>query len=207
MSGDHQITQLLISWSHGDSAALEQLTPLVYEELRRAAARQLQGERTDHTLQPTALVHEAYLRLIEQKNADWKSRAHFFSLASKFMRRILVDKARARNAIKRGDGCAPESLDQVDDTLEGGGESLAASVEDPASAAPLAEEMMSIDSALSRLESFDARQAQIVELRFFGGLSWEETAQVMALSPATVKREWVMAKAWLTRQLSRDLRS
>jgi RNA polymerase sigma factor (TIGR02999 family) len=204
MSGDDQITQLLIAWSEGDSAALDQLAPLVYEELRRTAARQLRGERADHTLQPTALVHEAYLRLIEQKNANWKNRAHFFSLAAKFMRRILVDKARARNAVKRGEGSAPESLDQIDTTLEGGSESLAASVEDPAGGAALSLEMMSIDSALTRLESLDPRQAQIVELRFFGGLSVDETAQVMAVSAATVKRDWAMAKAWLTRELSRD---
>ncbi len=201
-SSDTPITQLLIQWSEGNASALDELAPLVYEELRRVPARQLRRERADHTLQTTALVHEAYLRLIDQKSTNWKSRAQFFALASRFMRRILVDRARARLALKRGEGQLRISLDQVDGTLERGGEELAASQLELASGDSVSVELLSIDAALTRLEGLDQRQAQIVELRFFGGLSVEETAETLDISAATVKRDWVMAKAWLARELA-----
>jgi RNA polymerase sigma factor (TIGR02999 family) len=196
--GSSQITQLLVEWSDGQSRALDQLTPLVYEELRRMAARHLRRESPAQTLQATGLVHEAFIRLVGQKNTRWQSRAHFFSLASQLMRRILVDQARARLAAKRGDGRAQVSLELLDVTLERGGERLVP--ENPADSAA-DEHLMNIDSALMRLERLDPRQAHIVELRFFGGLTVEETAKSLQISDATVKRDWVMAKAWLAREL------
>jgi RNA polymerase sigma factor (TIGR02999 family) len=196
--GSSQITQLLVEWSEGQSRALDQLTPLVYEELRRMAARHLRRESPAQTLQATGLVHEAFIRLVGQKNTRWQSRAHFFSLASQLMRRILVDQARARLAAKRGDGRAQVSLDLLDATLERGGERLLP--ENPADSTA-DEHLMNLDSALMRLERLDPRQANIVELRFFGGLTVEETAQSLQISDATVKRDWVMAKAWLAREL------
>jgi RNA polymerase sigma factor (TIGR02999 family) len=196
--GSSQITQLLVEWSEGQSRALDQLTPLVYEELRRMAARHLRRESPAQTLQATGLVHEAFIRLVGQKNTRWQSRAHFFSLASQLMRRILVDQARARLAAKRGDGRAQVSLDLLDATLERGGERLLP--ENPADSTA-DEHLMNLDSALMRLEQLDPRQANIVELRFFGGLTVEETAQSLQISDATVKRDWVMAKAWLAREL------
>jgi RNA polymerase sigma factor (TIGR02999 family) len=193
----NQITQLLVDWSKGRAAALDQLAPLVYAELRTMAARQLSRERSAETLQPTGLVHEAFLRLVGHKDTQWQSRAHFFSLASQLMRRILVDQARARLAVKRGAGLPNVSIEQLESTIEGGGESLlAAGVSTDASL-----DLLSIDAALTRLEALDDRQARIVELRFFGGLTVEETAQFLEISAATVKRDWVMAKAWLAREL------
>jgi RNA polymerase sigma factor (TIGR02999 family) len=176
-------TALLIRWKSGDSSALDQLLPLVYDELRRLARYYLQRERSEHTLQSTALVHEAYLRLVDQ-NVDWQSRAHFFGIAAQMMRRILVDHARSRNAAKRGDGLKV-TLDEKMALAEA--QSL---------------DVLALDSALAELSKLDAQQGKVVELRFFAGLSIEETAEAMSISVATVKREWAMAKAWLSRTMS-----
>jgi RNA polymerase sigma factor (TIGR02999 family) len=184
------ITGLLDDWGRGDRRALDALLPLVYTELRRVAARQLRHEREDHSLQPTALVHEAYLRLVDQRKADWRGRAHFFGVAAQVMRRILVDHARRRLAGKRGDGIRPVSIDQAMQT-PGVGE------------IPI----LNLDAALDRLASLDASLAKIVELRAFGGLTIEEVAHVLNVSPSTVKREWRTAKAWLTRELGAEARS
>jgi len=197
---DGRVTQLLLDWSSGDQRALGELMPLVYGELRRLADRQLRGERQNHTLQRTALVHEAYLRLINQRNVSWQGRAQFIGLAAQLMRRILIDHARARRRAKRGGGVTPVSLDQTGVILGSGDE------EGPRSEAlELAEDptvdLAAIDSALARLEALDPKQGRIVELRFFGGLSIEETAEVVGVSPATVKREWALARAWLRREL------
>ena len=180
---EREVTALLRDWSGGDRAALERLMPIVYQELRRLAASYLRVERPDHTLQPTALVHEAYLRLVEQRGVSWQNRAHFFGIAAQMMRRILVDHARRRQAAKR-DAKALRLQTSWD-----GGESG----RDP--------ELLALDQALCGLESLDARQARIVELRFFGGLTVEETAEVAGVSPATVKREWRTARAWLAREI------
>lgn len=181
------ITQLLDDWSDGDRAALEKLLPIVYGELRRLARRELRRERPGHTLQPTALVHELYVRLVEQKRASWENRAQFFGVAAQLMRRILVDHARAHVAAKRG-GVSPRlSLDEVPDAVDIG-------------LAP-AFEILAVDRALTRLAELDAEQARIVELRFFSGLSVEETAHVLGRSPRTIKREWRLAKAWLYQRL------
>ena len=184
------ITQLLHGWSAGDMHALDRLVPLVYDELRRMARRQLHDERDGHTLQGTGLVHEAFLRLAEQRAVQWASRGQFFGWVSQLMRRILVDHARARQAMKRGDGVAVLSLDQL----------KADGAADPASADAL-EEILQLDQALRAMERLDPRQIQVVELRFFGGLSVEETAEALEVSPATVKREWSTARAWLLRQM------
>ena len=197
---DGRVTQLLLDWSSGDQRALGELMPLVYGELRRLADRQLRGERQNHTLQRTALVHEAYLRLINQRNVSWQGRAQFIGLAAQLMRRILIDHARARRRAKRVGGVTPVSLDQTGVILGSGDE------EGPRSEAlELAEDptvdLSAIDAALSRLEALDPKQGRIVELRFFGGLSIEETAEVVGVSPATVKREWALARAWLRREL------
>ena len=177
-------TQLLIRGSQGDEAALNQLFPLVYEELRRLARSCLGRERPDHTLQPTALVHEAYLRLIDQRNVDWRNQAQFFGVAAQMMRRILVNHAHSRHAAKRG-GRAPRiSLDEAVGFFE-----------------ERDLNMVALDEALTDLAAIDPRQSRIVELRFFGGLSIEETAEVLEISPATVKREWSTAKAWLYREI------
>jgi RNA polymerase sigma factor (TIGR02999 family) len=178
-------TQLLSAWSDGDNAALEQLMPMVYEELHRLAARQLACERADHTLQPTALVNEAYFRLIDQTRVRWQNKAHFLGIAAQMMRRILVDYARARRYAKRGGGAPVVTLD----------EAAALSVE-------RASELVAVDDALTRLSEVDSRKARVVELRFFGGLSVEETAEVLQIAPNTVVRDWRTAKAWLHRELS-----
>ena len=178
------VTALLGDWSRGDRTALNQLLPLVYAELRRVAARQLRNERADHTLQPTALVHEAYIRLVDQRHVDWQNRAHFFGVAAQVMRRILVDHARRHDAIKRGDGVRCVSIDEARD--------VAASNEIP---------ILALDHALDRLEQVDADLARIVELRAFGGLTIEEAAHVLNVSPSTAKRDWRTAKAWLHREL------
>jgi len=200
---DNRVTQLLLDWSGGDESALSELLPLVYAELRRLADRQLRAERSNHTLQRTALVHEAYLRLINQKNVSWQSHAQFIGLAAQLMRRILIDHARARRRAKRGGGVTPLSLDQTGVILGSAGD------EDPrAEALEFAQDpdvdLAAIDSALTRLEALDPKQARIVELRFFGGLSIEETAEVVGVSPATVKREWALARAWLRRELAAE---
>lgn len=176
---------MLLRWRAGDEAALAQLVPLVYQELRALALRHLRAERSNHTLQRTALVHEAFLRLVDQRDIDWQGRAQFFGIASQAMRHILVDHARRRSAKKRGDGVAPVSLDQV----------VNAEDSDGLGSADLSGEVdfEAIDVALRKLETIDRDQGRLVELRFFGGLSIEETAQIVGTSPATVKREWALA--------------
>jgi len=182
------VTQLLIDWGNGDKDALDALVPLVYDELRRQAARYLRRESPGHTLQTTALIHEAYLRLVDQKNVRWQNRAHFFGIAANMMRRILVDHARTKKRAKRGgsnirvsfrDVAAPKQNQEVD--------------------------VVAIDRALEKLNKIDEQQSKIVELRFFSGLTVEETATVLGISPATVKRDWSMAKAWLHREISQEV--
>lgn len=185
----HDVTALLGDWSLGNRTALNQLLLLVYAELRRVAARQLRNERANHTLQPTALVHEVYMRLVDQRQVDWQNRTHFFGVAAQVMRRILVDHARRHGAIKRGNGVRCVSLDEAKD--------VAASNEIP---------ILALDHALDRLEKVDAELAKIVELRAFGGLTIEEAAQVLSVSPATAKRDWRTAKAWLNRELGSEVR-
>jgi RNA polymerase sigma factor (TIGR02999 family) len=180
---ERAVTALLRDWSGGDQAALERLMPLVYAELRKLAASYLRSERPNHTLQPTALVNEAYLRLVDQRNVNWQNRAHFFGIAAQMMRRILVDHARRRQAGKRD--AAPYLL-QASADLPGGFRDL---------------ELLALDEALRGLAALDTRQARIVELRFFGGLTVEETAEAAGVSPATVKREWRTARAWLAREI------
>ena len=182
------VTALLIEWSHGDEAALERLLPLIYDECRRIASRQLRREDRDHTLDPTALVHEAYLRLVDQRRSTWENRAQFFGVVGQVMRRILVDYARARHAQKRGGGAVLVSLD------------VAADQSDDARVA----DVLAIDEALERLAVQDPDQVRIIELRFFAGLTVEETARVVGRSPRTIKREWSLAKAWLYRELRRE---
>jgi len=181
------VTQLLLGWGEGDKEALDQLLPLVYDELRRQAARYLRRERAGHTLQTTALIHEAYIRLVDQKRVQWQNRAHFFGIAAQLMRRILVDHARSKHRVKRGGSDVRVSLAEASLTVK---------------ARDL--NVLAIDEALDRLAQVDERQAKVVELRFFSGLSVEETAEVLQISPATVKREWSMAKAWLHREISND---
>jgi RNA polymerase sigma-70 factor, ECF subfamily len=203
---DKSITRLLAEWRGGSEAALGKLTPLLYQELRALAQRHLRRERPDHTIQRTALVHEAFLRLVSQQSVDWQSRAHFFGLASSIMRRILVDYARVRLASKRGGGMPILSLEEItgpsesDDTAP---VSEADSIPEPQQ--PEGEsndDIAAIDEALKRLALIDPRQVQIVEMRYFGGLTIEETAEALAISDATVKREWTLARAWLRRELA-----
>src|SRR5262245_13638344 len=180
----NEVTRLLIDWSKGDAAARDQLMPLVYDELHRIARRNMRYEDGGHTLQPTALVHDAYLRLIDQTRVQWQNRAHFFGVAAQIIRRILVDHARAGQRLKRGGGALKVTLSP--DVLQAKQQEL---------------DLVNLDDALARLALLDERQSRIVELRFFGGLSIEETAEVLNISPATVKREWTMARAWLHREL------
>jgi RNA polymerase sigma factor (TIGR02999 family) len=180
-----EITNLLVRSGQGDKAALDQLLPLVYQELRRLAHHQLQQERASHSLQTTALVHEAYLRLAGQQAVDWENRYHFFALAAQMMRRVLVDYARARQSEKRGGGAVQVSLSQA----EGQAEDRAA-------------EVIALDEALSALAKLNRRQSQVIELRYFGGLSVEETAAVLQVSLSTVLGDWRQARAWLYLQLS-----
>jgi RNA polymerase sigma factor (TIGR02999 family) len=182
-----KVTQMLRQVQAGNREALDELFPIIYKELRRLASSQLAGERSNHTLQPTALVHEAYMRLIDQHSVNWQNRAHFFSIAAETMRRILVNHAVQRNAQKRGSGVACIELDE------------AISYHDQAADREL--DLVLLDDALKQLEEFDPTQAKIVELRFFGGLTVEETAEVMKISESTVKREWRMAKSWLKTKL------
>src|SRR6478752_452774 len=189
MVSPRDVTALLGDWSRGNRAALDQLLPLVYAELRRVAARQLRKERPDHTLQPTALVHEAYIRLVDQRQVDWQNRAHFFGVAAQVMRRILVDHARRHGASKRGDGVRCVSIDAAKDV-----------------AASNAMPVLALDGALARLQTVDAELAKIVELRAFGGLTIEEAAHVLSVSPSTAKRDWRTAKAWLNRELASEAR-
>lgn len=181
----HQLTRLLIDWSNGDRAALDKLIPVVEDELRRLAHRYMNHERVGHTLQTTALVNEAYVRLVNRKNVQWQNRAHFFGIAAHLMRTILVDHARSHACAKRGGGADKLELD-------------AAMVVTQQKAA----EVIALDEALQQLAMIDPQQSRIVELRFFGGLTVEEAAEVLHISPATVKREWSTAKAWLYRELS-----
>jgi RNA polymerase sigma factor (TIGR02999 family) len=189
------VTPLLLAWGSGDRAALDALVPVVYSELRRQAARALRREGAGHTLQATALVHEAYLRLVDQRRAEWRNRAQFFGVAAELMRRVLIDHARARHTAKRGGGAAPV-------TLGLGGAGLSDAAADVAAEEPAAE-VLALDEALSRLAAMDPEMARLVELRYFGGLTIEETAEVLGVSPATVKREWATARGWLRRELSR----
>jgi RNA polymerase sigma factor (TIGR02999 family) len=185
-ASSNQVTDLLARWSKGDAAAREALVPVVYDELRRVAGRCLAGER-NQTLQSTALVHEAYLRLVGHDSLRVESRAHFFGIAARLMREILVDHARMRGAAKRGANCLTLTLDE-------------------AIALPQKREvdLVTLDDALNRLATLDARQSQIIDLRFFGGLSIEDTSHVLGISPATVKREWATARLWLMREMSRS---
>lgn len=188
-STPQEITQLLVAWGNGDRAARDELMPLVYEELRRLAHRHMGRERPDHTLQTGALVNEAYLRLIDQKSVHWQNRAHFFGIAAQMMRRILVDYARKRGFAKRGGDARQVPLEEV----------MIASEERAAN-------VVALDDALKSLAEHDLRKSQIVELRFFGGLSIEETAEVLAVSTGTVERDWTLAKAWLRREMSTNVK-
>lgn len=179
------ITALLVGYGRGDKEALDKLMPVVYDELRRQAARYLRREQAGHTLQTTALIHEAYVRLVDQRNVQWQNRAHFFGIAAQMMRRILVDHARTKRRAKRGGSDVKVSL--ADATI-------------PVKERDL--DVVALDEALTRLAEIDEQQSRVVELRFFSGLTVEETAEVMGISPATVKRDWSMAKAWLHREIS-----
>jgi RNA polymerase sigma-70 factor (ECF subfamily) len=181
------VSQLLRAWSDGDRTALDKLVPLVYDELRRMARRYMDGQKAGHTLQTTALIHEAYLKLIDQKAVHWRNRAHFFGVAAKAMRSILVDYARASHAAKRGGAAVLVSLDE-------------AAVASDARAA----ELLALDDALASLAAIDQRKCQVVELRYFGGLSVEETAEVLQVSVETVARDWRLARTWLLRELSKS---
>jgi RNA polymerase sigma factor (TIGR02999 family) len=176
---------MLAGYTRGDKEALDQLMPIVYEELRRQARRYLRREQAGHTLQTTALIHEAYVRLVDQRNVQWQNRAHFFGIAAQLMRRILVDHARAKKRVKRGGSDVRVSLADADVAVKG--QEL---------------DVVAVDEALQRLAALDEQQSRVVELRFFSGLTVEETAEVMGISKATVKRDWAMAKAWLHRELS-----
>lgn len=186
-SNKGDITELLRDWRNGDKAAMDRLLPVVYDELRRLAASFFRRERLNHTLQPTALVHEAYLHLVNQSRVGWENRAHFFGAAAQLMRRILVDHARSHNAAKRG-----------------GGEIRVSLADDMALVEQRELDLIALDTALDELAALDAQQARTVEMRFFGGLSIEETAAVLDVSPATIKREWNTAKAWLYRRMRRS---
>jgi len=187
-----EITELLKAWGSGDAAALDQLTPLVYDELRRLARRYMRNERAGNTLQTTALVNEAYLRLVDAKRVAWQDRVHFFAVSAQIMRRILVDSARARRSEKRGghaqrlDHSSEFNLDEIAATASGRDRQLVA-----------------IDDALKTLAEMDPRKARVIELRFFGGLSVEETGEVLKISPQSVMRDWKLAKAWLLREVGK----
>jgi RNA polymerase sigma factor (TIGR02999 family) len=188
MSDSHlgEVTALLSAWQRGDTAARDTLMDLVYDQLRRLARAYLRRERPDHSLTPSALVHEAYLRLVDQKHVDWRNRAHFFSMASHMMRRILVDHARAHAAAKRGDDMKV-SLDESE-----------VAVDSPSV------DILALNRALDKLAAVDARQSRLVELRFFGGLTVDEVAAVLDIAPITVKRDWALARAWLFRELRQE---
>src|SRR6266446_4786834 len=179
-----RVTELLAQWSHGDDAALAELTPLVYEELRRIAHRHMGGQRPDHTLQTTALVNEAYLRLADQTNPNWQNRAHFFAVAARAMRQIVVSYARSQRSQKRGGGALKVELDEV-------------AVVSPGEA----KEIVELHEALEELATLDSRKAEVVELKYFGGLNYDEIAEVLKVSKITVRRDWEFARAWLHREL------
>ena len=184
----HQITQLLLAWGQGDEAALDRLIPLVHAELYRRAKRYMRRERRGHTLQTTALIHETYLRLVDAQQVPWQNRAHFFAIAARLMRRVLVDHARERRYQKRGGDAQRVSLDEG--LAIGPGQD---------------EDLVALDEALSALGEVDPRKSRVVELRFFGGLSVEETAEALEVSPETVRRDWRLAKAWLLREMKGPL--
>ena len=184
VTSPQRVTQLLANWSQGDNAALTELTPLVYEDLRRLAHRHMGGQRPDHTLQTTALVHEAYLRLADQTNPNWQTRAHFFAVAARAMRQILVDYAKRYRSQKRGGGALKIELDE-------------AALVSPAES----KEIVDLHEALGRLATLDSRKAEVVELKYFGGLNYDEIAEVLKISPVTVRRDWEFAKAWLYTEL------
>jgi len=186
MARAHEVTELLQSWSQGDRSALEKLMPLVYDELHQLARHYMSDERPDHTLQTTALVNEAYVRLVDSAHANWENRTHFFGVCAQLMRRILVDWARSRQALKRGGDARALDLQ----------EALAAGIE-PGT------DLVAVDDALNSLAAVDSRKSQVVEMRFFGGLSVNETAEVLKVSPETVQRDWKLAKSWLRREMSR----
>ena len=187
MASTATITQLLIRWSDGDKDALDELAPQVYSELRRLAKYYLRQERPDHTLQASDLVHEAYLRMVDEKEIGWQNRAHFFGIAAVRMRHILVEHARGRQAAKRGGGEYRLSLSQANELAEEQDVNL-----------------LALDDALRRLDELDTQKTRIVELRYFGGMTIEETAEVLKLSPATIKRDWSMARAWLRNEISHE---
>jgi RNA polymerase sigma factor (TIGR02999 family) len=182
----HDVTRLLLNWSNGDRAALDQLMPVVYRELHKIATGYLRGERPDHTLQPTALINEAYLRLTQQSFPEWEGRKHFYGVAARLMRQILVEHARSHGAVKRGGGVPKLSLDDVLENSRGD-----------------AAVLLALDEALTVLAAFDERKVRVIELRYFGGLSVEETADLLDLSVATVGREQRLAQAWLHRELAK----
>ena len=184
---EHDVTQLLQAWSNGNQQAFNDLLPIIYAELRRVAHQYLHRDRDGQTLETTALVHEAYLKLINQRSVNWQNRAHFFAIAAQAMRRILIDNARRRTAVKRGKG-EKVVLDDV------------AVISNDKN-----KDLLALNDALNSLEAIDPQQSRIVELRYFGGLTIEETAEAMSLSPATVKREWAMARAWLYNKLTRKV--
>ncbi len=186
-SPPQDVTRILVNWRNGDSAALDQLLPLVYDELRHLADRYLRREQPGHTLQATALVHEAFLRLVDQQDVTWQNRAHFFGAAANLMRQILIQHARAKHADKRGGDQHKLYLDEAGDLAQ---------EKNP--------DLIALDDALNELAAVAPQQSRVVELRYFGGLSIEETAEVLGISPATVKREWTMAKAWLHREISKQ---
>lgn len=187
MALPNEVTQLLINWSNGDEAALDQLVPLVHAELHRLARHYMGRENPGHTLQTSALINEAYLRLVDQQNVPWQNRAHFFAVSAQVMRHILIDHARRHAYAKRGGGARKVPFDE------------AVALNDKR-----ADELVALDEALNILAAMDKRKSQIIELRFFGGLSIEETAEAMKISPITVTREWRSAKAWLRREMNRD---
>jgi RNA polymerase sigma factor (TIGR02999 family) len=189
-ASSHEITQLLMAWSKGEQDALEKLTPLVYAELHRLAHIYMTGERTGHTLQTTALVNEAYLRLVDSSRVQWQNRAHFFAISAKLMRRILVDFARSRNFVKRGAGAPRVCLDDA-----------------PPIPVERGADLIALDDALTALAALDPRKGRLVELRFFGGLTEDEAAGVLNLSSETVTRDWRLAKVWLRRELRRKARA
>lgn len=182
-----EVTQLLVDWGNGNQAALDRLMPVVYTELRQLAHWYMRRERPDHTMQTTALIHEAYLRLVDQNQVRWQHQAHFFGIAARLMRQILIEHARSHTRAKRGGGVGTISLDE-------------AAIVSQARAT----ELLALDDALERLATIDPRKSQVVELRFFGGLSVEEAAQVLNIAPNTVLRDWRMAKAWLRREISHE---
>ena len=182
------LTGLLIEWAEGDKAALDRLTPLVYDEIRRIAHRYVQRERAGHTLQTTALVHEAYVRLAGAQNVAWQNRSHFFAVTAQVMRRILIDHARRRQYVKHGGEAQRVSFDSI-------------AQQGALMSQPRAAELLALDEALAELEKLDARKSRVVELRYFGGLSIEETAEVLEVSAMTVRRDWRAAKAWLFRRM------